>query len=294
MAHCYQQEIVSNSRSFLSFITSRQFVIQAFLAILASMVIVFATLKVLDWYTMHGEEITVPDLKGMSKTSLKPLLEDKDLHFKVMDSSFVTEEEKGIVLAQNPEPMSKVKKNRTIYITISSSSPPSVNLPLLADRSIRQAKAMIENSGLKLGELIFVPDLCMNCVLSQKIDGKRITSDTIVPKGSRIDLVLGGGLSDERVLVPFLLNLTRDEAIKRLKGSFLNVGAELYDGTVFDEVDSSSAKVFAQHPPYGEKSWVRMGSSVDIELTMLTSKIDSIKPNLDTSMFLKFEVDTIQ
>lgn len=243
----------------------------------------YGTLRYLDYYTLHGEEITVPELIGMDKNDLKEYLTEKNLKFNIIDSSFVLDLPKGSVLGQNPTPLSKVKKNRTIYITINASNPPSVPLPLLTDKSLRQAKSIIENVGLKLGQLIYVPDQCVNCVLAQRINNRELRKDTLIPKGTVIDLVLGQGLSDEKILVPLLINLTREEAIEKLKSAFLNIGAEVYDDSVFDDEDSASARVYAQYPSYDIESWIQMGSSVDVEFTMNKNKIDTNIVILDTS-----------
>jgi len=253
----------------------------------------FATLEYLKSYTHHGEEITVPDLIGMSKDELKDFLSPKSLKFVILDSTYSQDQKKGIVLAQHPEAMSKVKINRTIYISINAMNPPSVKMPMVIDKSLRQASSVLKNIGLEIGELIYVPDQCVNCVLGQQISGVEILNDTIIQKGTIVDLVIGGGLSDEKILVPLLINLTRDEASEKLKTSFLNLGAELYDGSVFDDEDSVSARIFAQHPQYSAKSWVYMGSSVDVELTKLESKIDTNIPILDSSLIIvPFENDT--
>jgi beta-lactam-binding protein with PASTA domain len=276
---------VSNSPSFKEFLRSRTFIINFILAVLIAGGILFGTLSYLDHHTHHGEEITVPDLHGISKMELDDFLSDKMLRYLIIDSVFKEGEPKGIVVGQNPAAMSKVKVDRTIYLTVNAMSPPSVKLPLLVDKSLRQAKSIIENSGLVLGNLEYIPDQCINCVLSQRVRGREIEQDTMLPKGTKIDLILGGGLSNEKILVPLLINLTRKQAIDRLKSSFLNLGAELYDASVIDDDDSLGARVFVQHPPYSATSWVQMGSSVDVEFTMLDTKIDTINVNFDSTLF---------
>lgn len=283
---------MSNFQRFFRYLFSRTFIIQLVLIVFASAGILYGTLAYLDYFTLHGQEITVPDLIGLPKEDLKETLEEKTLQFIILDSVYVEGEDKGIVVAQNPKSLSKVKKNRTIYITINAQNPPSVKLPLVIDKSLRQATSVLENTGLVLGELIYVPDQCVNCVLGQMVNGFEQLSDTIVPKGTVVDLVLGGGLSDEKILVPLIINLGRDDAIAKLKASYLNIGAELYDGSIYDDEDSSNAKIFAQHPRYSSQSWVYMGSTIDVEYTMIGNKIDTNIVILDSSYIIPFEKDT--
>lgn len=291
MPPSYQHVKVSKLQRILAFILSRLFLIQVLIAIAISALLIYASLQYIEHYTLHGEEITVPDLTGMEKSELKEFLTEKNLTFRIIDSSYNTAEEKGKVLAQNPSPLSKVKKDRTIYITVNAMNPPSVRLPLLIDKSMRQAKSMIENVGLKLGNIQYQPDQCVNCVLAQSVNGKKLKGDTILPKGYLVDLTLGGGLSDEKVLVPLLINLTRSEAMDRLSKSFLNLGAEVFDESVFDATDSTEARIYVQYPEYSAKSWLQMGSSVDVEYTTLENKIDTNIVILDSSLF-KTNVDT--
>lgn len=283
---------MSNSHNFFRFLFSRAFIIQLILIVFVIAGIFYGTLVYLGYYTMHGQEITVPDLIGVHKEKLSEILKEKNLRFIILDSVYVDGEDKGNVVGQHPGAQSKVKENRTIYVTVNAQNPPSVKLPLVIDKSLRQATSVLENIGLVLGELIYVPDQCVNCVLAQKVKGYNQLNDTVVPKGTVVDLVLGGGLSDEKILVPLIINLNRKEAIAKLKSSFLNIGAELYDGSVYDNEDSLNAKIFAQHPRYSAQSWVYMGSSVDVEYTMIESKIDTTIEILDSSLIVPFEKDS--
>jgi beta-lactam-binding protein with PASTA domain len=167
------------------------------------------------------------------------------------------------VVKQEPEPNEQVKDNRTIYLYVTSILPPSIEMPKLVDRSLRQAAAMIITYGLKLGKTKFVPDQCANCVLDQLVKGKKIEPGATIPKGTVIDLVVGKGLSDEEVGVPCLYGLTRKEAMEKLAEYSLSAGAITFEVPK----DSSSARVYRQIPGCGKESSINIGSSVDIFLT---------------------------
>ncbi|MEQ9063552.1 MAG: PASTA domain-containing protein [Vicingaceae bacterium] len=294
MKASFQQYGVRKIHLFIQYVLSLKFAVHIILVIICCGGLLYGTLSYLDYYTHHGEEISVPELVGMHRDDLTEFLQSRSLDYLIIDSVYKPDEEKGIVVAQNPKPMSKVKVDRTIYITVNAINPPTVKLPIVADKSLRQAISILQNSGLVIGELQYIPDQCTNCVLGQKIFGYTQVNDTIVPKGTVVDLILGGGLSDEKILVPLLVNLTREEAIAKLKSAFLNLGGEIYDNSVFDDEDSVNARIFAQNPPYNEYSWVHLGSSVDVEFTMLKNKIDS-NVVLDSSILsiYQFEKDTL-
>ncbi|MBK7851081.1 MAG: PASTA domain-containing protein [Bacteroidetes bacterium] len=212
-------------------------------------------------FTHHGESITVPDLRGLKMGKLESFLADKHLRFKVVDSLFEVGKTPGTILEQDPAPESKVKEDRTIYLTVNSSQPPKVKMPNLIDVSYRQAEAILESFGLKVGQLIYRPDLARNAVLDQIYKGSSIHPGKEIFKGSVIDLVLGDGMGNTEVPVPDLNGLTRGEALFVLKGSSLTIGTVHVDPGV---KDSTTAKVYKQIPEASENSMINQGEAVDI------------------------------
>ena len=197
------------------------------------------------------------------------------MKFEIVDSVYNSQQPKGVVLEQDPQPGFMVKENRTIYLTMNAFYPPSLPMPRLIDNSIRLAKIILENNGLKLKDYTFIPDVCKNCVLKQLYKGEEIEEGALVPKGAKIDLVVGMGISNDRIRVPLLVELTIDSAMKELQRHYLNLGGENYDETVFTLEDSMTARVYMQDPPYSATSSLPLGSSVNLWFTMDTSKIDT-------------------
>ena len=260
----------------IQFLTSKHFLKHLVLAILLLLLLVFGTLEFLERYTLHGQRITVPDLSGLQIDEVESILSEKQLKYAIVDSVFEPQQPKGTVLEQDPEAEYLVKQNRTIYLTVNSFHPPRLKMPRLTDLSLRSLKITLENLGLKLGNTSYMPDQCTGCVLKQQINGKDVEAGQLINKGATVDVVLGMGLSDEKVLVPLLINLPRDSAVKVLQDAYLNLGAEIYDPeSVFTLEDSMNARVYEQSPPYVKTSILALGSAVDIRLTLDSSKIDT-------------------
>jgi beta-lactam-binding protein with PASTA domain len=234
--------------------------------IVFAVVFVVGSMMLLDnWlsdYTHHGESITVPDLRGMTEERLEKFIDDKHLRYKIVDSLFMNGKAPGTVIEQDPAPDSKVKEDRTIYITINASKPPKVKMPNLVDVSFRQAEAILETYGLLIGQTIYKPDLAKNAVLSQQYKGRPIAAGTEIYKGSTIDLILGDGLGNSVVNVPSLLGMTQDEAMFVLRGSAINVGTITFDNGVRNK---ETAKVYRQNPE-ANGSIIKQGEAVDIWL----------------------------
>ncbi len=113
-----------------------------------------------------------------------------------------------------------------------------VLMPNVLGISLRQAQAVIETAGLIVGRLTYVPDIAINNVLEQKYQSEMIEPGDSVPKGSRIDLVVGRGLSDEKTAAPYLVGMYLEDAINRITSRYLNIGAVIYDGSIVDFEDS--------------------------------------------------------
>jgi len=263
----------------LRFLFSRLFLRNLLLAAAITFVVglfIFLSLRI---YTRHGQAMAVPDVRGLTLEETAQLITEKKLRYKIIDSTHNSSVEKGCVVEQNPPPEFRVKKNRTIFITINAFNPETVRMPDLVGVTLRQAKVIIENAGLKLGRLTYVPDIAINNVLQQKYKGMNIEAGDSIIKGSIIDLILGRGLSNDKTVTPDLIGLYLSEAEDRITSRYLNVGAVIYDGSIFTAEDSAIAFVWKQKPAYDEnKELINLGASVDIWVT-----VDSLKlPQADT------------
>ena len=267
----------------LKFILSKSFLIQLAISFVVISILIWSLLKFIDSYTHNGQTITVPSLKGLTVTEVEELLKDKDLDYEILDSVYLEKAEKGVVLEQSPESNDLVKKNRTIYITVSKITPPKISLPDVVDMSQRLAVAKLETYGLKIGRLDYTPSECLNCVVKMSVRGKQVFPNDLIAKGSTINLTLGSGTSNEQVLVPYIVNETKEEAINSLQSTFLNIGAEIYEDCK-TKADSASARVYRQSPT--GRSVTNMGSSVDVWLTNDASKINFNPPTESDSLNL--------
>jgi beta-lactam-binding protein with PASTA domain len=256
--------------SIIKFFKSRAFYKHLGLALAGIFLFFWITFKWLGCYTDHGETIPVPDFSNVKIGELEQFVEDKEVRYEIIDSIYDTKKPKGVVVRQDPEPNTAVKRNRTVYLYVTAVLPPTVEMPKLKDRSLRQAQAMLEAYGLKLKQPVkYKPDQCVNCVLEQKYKGKPIEPGTVIEKGETIELVVGKGLSEESVLVPYLVGMTYAQAMERLAEVSLNPGVIEFDG----KNDTLKARIYKQYPRYSRENTVNVGSSVDLFFTTDKGKI---------------------
>lgn len=242
----------------LRFLGSKFFLKNIGIAVLITVLLMWLIMKLLNVYTLHGKSIVVPDLSGVEVDKIDDFLDGKHLKYQIIDSLYSTTNKRGTVINQDPKPNVKVKKNRTIYLTVIARLPEKVKMPELKDNTLRQAIAKLETYGLKIGNLKYVPDIAKNTVLEQKFNGEIIEPGTSIEKGSKIDLLLGKGLEYETVRVPQLFGKTRNEALLLLKASSLNVGLETFE----NDVPESEAIIYKQAPQ--ENSYLKLGDEVDL------------------------------
>src|SRR4030042_2186733 len=171
----------------LKFLISRQFLKNLLLAVSITIIVVLLVFLSLKIYTRHGQALAVPDLRGLTLEETEQLMLGKKLLYKVVDSIYNSTVDRGCVVEQNPPPEFSVKKYRTIFITINAFNPEMVRMPDLVGVTLRQAKNLIENAGLKTGRLNYVPDIAINNVLQQKFNGMIIDEGDSIIKGSPIN-----------------------------------------------------------------------------------------------------------
>ncbi len=225
----------------------------------------------LDSYTENGLSVEVPDFSGLKLAEIEAFVDTIDIEFEVIDSLYSSEFPRGTVADQEPKAGSAVKRGRKIYLTVNALLPKQVAIPNVRNLSLRQAKAVLESVGLSLGTLEYRPDIAKNAVLDQKVKGRSAKKGETVFAGTVVDLVLGLGLSNSKVQVPYLLYYTLEEATNRIQALSLNLGTFKVDTPV---TDTALARVYKQIPAFNEKDLVPMGTSVILFLTEDTASIE--------------------
>lgn len=250
---------------FFQYLRTQTFRKNLIIALISGIVFLLLLFYSLRFYTRHGESIEVPSLKDISIDEAVRKLEGQGFRYQV-DSVYQADKNPGLVIEQDPDAGTKVKSNRTLYLTIITKNAPEVQLPDLTEMALLEAISTLNNYGLKLGDTIYIPDIARDRVLDMKYGGQKINAGQPIPKGNKIDLVLGNGMGESEVYIPDLVGYTLDEAIFSLKGASLTLGTVRYMGPV---VDSTSAKVVSQTPeadPEGENK-VSIGTPVNLALS---------------------------
>ncbi len=244
-------------------------VLYAFAGAIILLLLIIISLNI---FTRHGRTYPVPSLTGLTLEQAMEMVDRGDLRLEVGDSVYIDTRPRGVIVDQNPKPNTEVKSKRRIFLTINAVIPVMIPMPNLIDLSNRQAKAILDQQGLRISKLSYAPDIAANSVLSQKIKGVTVKAGTKVPRGSKVELVLGLG-SNPFTGVPLLIGQSTEEAQSRIFESSLNIGEVKYDESVKTYTDSLNAKVYNQYPGATSSPSYTFGSKITIWLTINNARI---------------------
>jgi beta-lactam-binding protein with PASTA domain len=133
----------------------------------------------------------VAHIYGLEIETAIEKIENAGLRYEIFDSVYSDDFKKNTITEQDPDPGSKVKPGRIIYLTLNSLDVPMVKVPKLTDQSLALTKAMIKSAGFKLGEITYKHDaIGNNLVIEQLHNGDHIPPGKMLQKGSVIDLVV--------------------------------------------------------------------------------------------------------
>jgi eukaryotic-like serine/threonine-protein kinase len=190
-----------------------------FLGGLLILAIIFDNL-VMPIIVHHGAEFSLPSVVGLPLMVAQKKIEEKGLQLDIAAEEFDPNHPKGSVIFQVPEPGSNVKKGMTIKVTVSKGVASSI-VPNLRGISLREARLMVENAGLLMGEIVWYSDEGFP-------DGVVIESNPktgeVVKFNSEIQLVVNQLETQPMVTVPSFIGLDLAEAKKKAEESNVLIG----------------------------------------------------------------------
>ena len=178
-------------KDFFSFKNNRFFWLNLIAMHIVVIAVILGVLNWLDTYTHHGESIIVPNVNGLPLKHAENELSKKTLKIEVVDSNYVKGMPAGAILDQKPAGGSKVKKGRTIYLTINTEEAPKVAIPDIIDNSsFRQAEARLRALGFKMTEPEFIEGE-KDWIYGVKYNGKQLSTGEKIPREAVLTLCVG-------------------------------------------------------------------------------------------------------
>ena len=113
-------------------------------------------------------------------------------------------------------------------------------------------------------------------VLEQLYNGQKISAGASIEWGSKISLVIAGGLNDEKIGVPDLIGKTYAEGKAILESSGINIGAVVGKDVI---KDTASSFIFKQSPDKFDDAkrpvYIHPGQLMDIYISQIMILPDS-------------------
>jgi len=210
--------------------------------------------------TNHGKSIPVPDLTGLTMEEAEKLLEEKTLRIAVNDSAYLEDADPLSILKQFPKTGEEVKENRTIYVSINRTTPTTLPVPDLVDRSLINAEVVLKSNELRIGNIYYEASPFRNLVTEMRHKGQVILAGTRIFKGATIDLVVGDGNGPADFVVGNLIGDAYKTALLKLSGWNLHLGTvEIPDG---QDTTGIVPYVYKQVPLPGDS--VRIGEPIHL------------------------------
>lgn len=217
----------------------------------------------LRWYTDHGEYVSVPDVRNMPLDKAMEALEQRNLHYAVVDSIYREEARGGSVWEQNPTPESQVKEGRQVFLSVYCLTPPMEAVRIEQGEYAPVALVKLKNKGMKT-EVRYEPNNnLVGSVIKITWKGKILKPGDNIPRGEKLVVYVGESLG-EKVLLPLLTGLSLDSVEAVLERHHLMLGNIIADTPLLSASDSAEARVCRQEPPYDPEMKVSPGRLIDV------------------------------
>lgn len=236
----------------------------------AAIIALFGILYVSGVIGGGGKEVTVPDVKGMSYSEAKEVLEAKGLKIEKADEPIASQKiEKGKIVSQTPSKNSKVKKGRTVRVILSAGNT-ELKVPDLKGLSYKEAKTLLSEMGLQIskGDEVDSDSVAEGLIASQYPSAK-----TKVDKGDIITVNISKGKKD--AVIPKLVGTTFTSE-SDVSATLSKYGYKL--GKVsYEESYETPGTIIKQSPDAGTTAEKK--TTVDIVISKAKSK--ATVPNLN-------------
>lgn len=186
-----------DSRRSASFVKRHPVLMNFIYVIAASCLLFWFLLLFIDYWTFHGQERVVPDVKGQAYSSAAGNVDLAGLTPVLTDSVFDSYTRPGTVVEQVPVPGARIKKGGSVYLTIVAFSPKLVTVPDFMNVSVRQARSMFEGLGIKEVRTVEVISEYSGLVLGARFNGVALQPGARIPVSAVVTLEVGSGYEED-------------------------------------------------------------------------------------------------
>ena len=192
----------------------------------------------LDYVTVP--KVTVPKVINQDLESAEKTLQENGLKLEVYYKTYSSEIPKNHIISQSPKSQEKVRENRVISVVISKGAELSV-IPDFKGLSLRKVKVELDKKDLVLGSVEKKHSLNF---AEGKVVSQTPAPEKKVKAKTKVDLVISKGPEPQKIKVPDLVGLKKEEAVEKLRARNLILGQV----TERKSLNYYAGRVIAQQP----------------------------------------------
>ncbi len=206
-----------------------------------------------------SEQVSVPDIVGMTTDEAKTALSAKGLGIKAVSSESSNEYEDGQIIKQTPAANETVEKNTTIKVTLSTGKG-EIEIPNVKGRIESTAESLIKDAGFKcIKEYKYSDNDEQGTVMSQSPSGGSLGKE-----GDTITITVSQG--EEASKVPNVIGKEMDAAIGEMEAAGFFVDVETaYSSTVSAGYVVSQSVSAGENKPMGTKIKLVISGGAEVE-----------------------------
>jgi len=205
-------------------------------------------------FYVKGEEVTVPNVTGMTYEQAQVVLKNAGLEPINGGERYDSKYPKGTVILQKPSANKVVKAGRRIYLIISGGNI-KVTVPDVRHKRVEEATILLNRAGLTIGEIL---EDTLSDIPKGLISAQSIPPNELVEKGTPISVWVSSVSSFGNIEVPSLVGKSLSEAKQMLESKDLKIGKIVYQTSV----DYLPNTVIYQYPSAG--SFVESQTQIDL------------------------------
>lgn len=206
-------------------------------------------------FTIHGREVSVPDLSRLRAGDAQAKLTERGLGIKIEDRVY-SDLPRDTVIRQSPRAGESVRTSQRVHVVVSL-GPQAVPVPDLVGKSERYARIGLLQAGMQLGHVssAYLEGMDADTVAVQDPPGN--VKSTHSP---RVDLLVSLGAQPDVYIMPDLAGLSPLQAQERLAATGLKLGKF----SSLAGLPERRGAVVGQSVPRGVR--VTAGTVVDVQL----------------------------
>lgn len=201
---------------------------------------------VMPLFVRQGQEFPLPNVVARQVDDATRLLEEQGLELVIDGEEHSPARLEGSILSQEPPAGTMVKSGRPVKVVVSKGGQ-LIRLPYLVGVTVRQASLTLADAGLVPGDVewAYSDSLPAEIVLATTPE-----AGSLVPKGSRVQLLVNQGGDQDTVAMPDLMGTQLTKARDSLEKLGLELGVvirqqsrDLLPGTVLEQSEPTGTMV---------------------------------------------------